>query len=243
MTPHLPARGGDTGGAAGPASHPAAQPGPHRGRGASGSGRSTWVSPYLYISPFFIVFLVVGLFPLVYTAWVSVHDWSLLGGKGEFVGLENYREVSENPYFLKQTVNTLSIFLLSSGPQIVIAVVLAALLDNQLRGRTMVADEHPAAVRRLARSPWRSSSAASSATGTASINQGLGAGRHRRDRLAHRPVRQPPRHRHDGQLALDRLQRADLPGRHAGRAARPLRVGRARRRRPGPAVPPRSRCR
>jgi cellobiose transport system permease protein len=94
------------------------------------------LSPYLYISPFFILFLIVGMFPLVYTAWVSVHDWGLIGGKGDFVGLENFREVLGNPYFTKQLVNTISIFLLSSGPQIVIAVVLAALLDNQLRGRT-----------------------------------------------------------------------------------------------------------
>ena len=93
-------------------------------------------SPYLYISPFFLLFLVVGMFPLGYTAWVSVHDWSLIGGKGEFVGLDNFREVLGNPYFTKQLVNTISIFLLSSVPQIAIAVVLAALLDNQLRGRT-----------------------------------------------------------------------------------------------------------
>ena len=93
-------------------------------------------SPYLYISPFFLLFALVGLFPLGYTAWISLHDWSLLGGKGDFVGLENYRAVLDNPYFVKQTVNTLSIFALSSGPQIVIAVVLAALLDTQLRGRT-----------------------------------------------------------------------------------------------------------
>lgn len=93
-------------------------------------------SPYLYVSPFFVLFALIGLFPLGYTAWISVHDWSLLGGKGDYVGLENYREVLDNPYFVKQTVNTLSIFLLSSGPQIVIAVVLAALLDTQLRGRT-----------------------------------------------------------------------------------------------------------
>jgi cellobiose transport system permease protein len=76
------------------------------------------------------------MFPLAYTAWVSVHEWSLIGGKGEFVGLDNFREVLGNPYFTKQLVNTISIFLLSSVPQIVIAVVLAALLDNQLRGRT-----------------------------------------------------------------------------------------------------------
>lgn len=93
-------------------------------------------SPYLYISPFFVVFGLVGLFPLAYTAYVSVYDWSLLGGKGEFVGLQNYRDVWDNPYFLKQTVNTLSIFVLSSGPQIVAAVILAAMLDTQLRGRT-----------------------------------------------------------------------------------------------------------
>jgi cellobiose transport system permease protein len=93
-------------------------------------------SPYLYVSPFFILFAVVGLFPLAYTAYVSVHDWSLLGGQGGFVGLENYREVLDNPYFVKQLVNTISIFLLSSAPQVVIAVSLAALLDNQLRGRT-----------------------------------------------------------------------------------------------------------
>jgi len=94
------------------------------------------LSPYLYISPFFILFAVVGLFPLAYTAYVSVHDWSLLGGQGDFVGLQNFREVLDNPYFVKQLVNTISIFLLSSVPQVVISVTLAALLDSQLRGRT-----------------------------------------------------------------------------------------------------------
>lgn len=95
------------------------------------------LSPYLYVSPFFILFGIVGLFPLVYTAYVSVFDWSLLGGKGEFVGLQNFRDVLGNPYFLKSLVNTISIFLLSSVPQVVIAVSLAALLDTRLRGRTL----------------------------------------------------------------------------------------------------------
>ncbi|GAA4673236.1 sugar ABC transporter permease [Nocardioides nanhaiensis] len=94
-------------------------------------------SPYLYVSPFFLLFAVVGLFPLVYTAYVSLFDWNLIGGQGEFVGLENFRTVLENPYFLKSLVNTISIFLLSSVPQVVIAVCLAALLDTQLRGRTL----------------------------------------------------------------------------------------------------------
>ena len=48
--------------------------------------------------------------------------------------------------------------------------------------------------------------------------------------------RQPHRHRDDGQLALDRLQRPHPPRRDAGRAARHLRVRRARRRRRRPPV-------
>src|SRR5438067_232459 len=39
-------------------------------------------SPYLFISPFFILFALVGLFPLLYTGWVSLHAWDLLGGQG-----------------------------------------------------------------------------------------------------------------------------------------------------------------
>jgi cellobiose transport system permease protein len=100
---------------------------------------ATWdvrYSPYLYISPFFVLFGLVGLFPLAYTAWVSLHDWSLLSGQGDFVGLQNYRQVLDNPYFVKQLVNTISIFLLSSVPQVVVAVTVAALLDTRLRGRT-----------------------------------------------------------------------------------------------------------
>jgi len=93
-------------------------------------------SPYAYISPFFLLFLVIGMFPLIYTAVVSVYDWSLIGGRGEFVGLQNFRDVLGNPYFWKSAVNTLSIFVLSSGPQILIALGLAGLLDTALRGAT-----------------------------------------------------------------------------------------------------------
>ena len=51
-------------------------------------------SPYLYISPFFILFAVVGLFPLIYTGWVAAHDWDLIMGQGEFTGAENFAAVN-----------------------------------------------------------------------------------------------------------------------------------------------------
>lgn len=94
------------------------------------------LSPYLYISPFFILFAVTGLFPLVYTAWVSLHNWNLIGGQGKFTGLENYAFVVSQPYFWNAVGNTFSIFVLSSVPQVVIALVIAAVLDANLRART-----------------------------------------------------------------------------------------------------------
>ena len=94
------------------------------------------MSPYLYISPFFLLFALVGLFPLAYTAFVSVHDWNLIGGKGDFVGLENYQQVLQQPLFWKGLRNTFSIFLLSSVPQVLIGLFLAAMLDANLRAKT-----------------------------------------------------------------------------------------------------------
>jgi cellobiose transport system permease protein len=94
------------------------------------------LSPYLYISPFFILFAVVGLFPLLYTAWVAMHQWSLLDGEAGWVGLDNFKHVLTQQYFWTGVRNTISIFLLSSVPQIIIALVIAAILDANLRART-----------------------------------------------------------------------------------------------------------
>lgn len=94
------------------------------------------VSPYLYISPFFVVFAITGLFPLLYTGFVSLHEWDLLGGQGEFVGLENFTTVLDQAFFWKALRNTISIFLLSSVPQVLMALMLAALLHANLRART-----------------------------------------------------------------------------------------------------------
>jgi len=94
------------------------------------------VSPYLYISPFFVLFALIGLFPLVYTAYVSVHEWNLIGGQGDFVGIENYATVLSQQYFWTSLRNTFSIFLLSSVPQVIVALLIAAVLDANLRAKT-----------------------------------------------------------------------------------------------------------
>ncbi len=94
------------------------------------------VSPYLFISPFFILFILVGLFPLAYTAVVSVHEWGLIAGRQEFVGFQNYLDVLDQTNFWKATRNTFSIFLISSIPQVITAIAIAAVLDQNIRAKT-----------------------------------------------------------------------------------------------------------
>lgn len=93
-------------------------------------------SPYLYIAPFFVVFGVVGLFPLLWTGYLSLFDRELLDTTGTFTGLANYTELLRDSQFWNALVNTLSIFVLSTGPQIVVAVGVAALLNTRLRTPT-----------------------------------------------------------------------------------------------------------
>lgn len=93
-------------------------------------------SPYLYVSPFFLLFGLIGLFPLIYTVYVAVHEWDLLKGEGPFVGFGNFAEILGDPMFWNSIFNTLSIFLLSAIPQLCIALVIAYLLDRGLRAPT-----------------------------------------------------------------------------------------------------------
>ncbi|MGI5415075.1 carbohydrate ABC transporter permease [Actinomadura luteofluorescens] len=114
--------------------------GPTRARHRPGGSR--WnrfdraVSPYAYVSPFLVIFAVFGLFPLLYTAWVALHDWSLLKGDQGFVGLDNFRTLLSDGNFWNAAFNTASIGVLSAVPQLLLALWLAHLLNRPLKAQT-----------------------------------------------------------------------------------------------------------
>jgi cellobiose transport system permease protein len=72
----------------------------------------------------------------VYTLWVSLHDWDLLAADHPFVGLANYSALMSDSDFWNSVYNTLGIFVLSTVPQLLLALWLANLLNRQLRART-----------------------------------------------------------------------------------------------------------
>ncbi|MEW2358996.1 sugar ABC transporter permease [Spirillospora sp. NPDC029432] len=93
-------------------------------------------SPYLFISPFYLVFIVFGLFPLLFTLWVSLHEWGLASGTREFVGLENFEYLLSDADFWHATVNTIGIFVVATVPQLLLALFLANTLARRMRGST-----------------------------------------------------------------------------------------------------------
>ncbi len=93
--------------------------------------------PYLLISPFFILFAVFGLFPLFYNAVVSLRNYRLDDPTLPYwAGLDNYKKLWEDEYFWNALVNTFGIWVLSTIPQLLLALVIAGVLNRKIRGRT-----------------------------------------------------------------------------------------------------------
>ncbi|MFJ5778956.1 carbohydrate ABC transporter permease [Streptomyces sp. NPDC093094] len=107
----------------------------------SGAVRRAWqrFSPYAYIAPFFTLFAAFGLFPLIYTAFVSLYRVELqTPGDMEWRGFGNYTALFGDEFFWTALRNTFTIGVLSTVPQLVMALGLAHLLNYKLRGRTFV---------------------------------------------------------------------------------------------------------
>jgi cellobiose transport system permease protein len=94
-------------------------------------------SPYAYVAPFFVIFIAFGLFPIAYTAYVSLTDRNLLNPVTHFIGLQNYTQLLHDSYFWNAVENTLGIWVISTVPQLVLALAIAHLLNTQLHARTL----------------------------------------------------------------------------------------------------------
>lgn len=111
------------------------------------SGRSTgatrrwhhWkrrLAPYVFVSPFFILFAVFGLFPLLFSVVLAFHRWDIGQGLAGMhaVGLDNFAFLLLRDDWLRKALyNTLWIALVAGVPQHLVALPLAYYLHTRLR--------------------------------------------------------------------------------------------------------------
>lgn len=91
---------------------------------------------YLMISPFFVLFALFGLFPIVWAAVLGFTDWDGLNPPN-FVGLDNYVQIITGPDFGKTLFNTVYIWLGSTILTVGLAFVFAYLINEYVaRGQT-----------------------------------------------------------------------------------------------------------
>ncbi|MEU8000421.1 sugar ABC transporter permease [Catellatospora sp. NPDC049111] len=93
--------------------------------------------PYVLIAPFFILFAIFGLFPLIFNGVVALRTWRLDDpAQDGWAGLANFEKLLTDEDFWNALYNTFGIFVLSTVPQLLLALCVAFLLNRRLRGQT-----------------------------------------------------------------------------------------------------------
>jgi multiple sugar transport system permease protein len=96
--------------------------------------RKDEIYAFALISPWLVGFLLFTAGPMLMSMYLSLTEWRLIG-EPRWVGLENFRVLfSEDPRFWKALYNTAYYTLFSVPLGLVVALLLALLLNQQLRG-------------------------------------------------------------------------------------------------------------
>ena len=91
----------------------------------------TALSAYLFVSPFFILFAIFGLFPMIFSFYLSFFRWDGLTPM-TFTGWRNFELIFTDPVFWSAIKNTFVIGIMGTLPQIFIGILLAFALNSQL---------------------------------------------------------------------------------------------------------------
>jgi multiple sugar transport system permease protein len=98
------------------------------------------VEPVIYIAPAFLVLIVILIYPLAYSFWLTFHHWTLrdfVNGV-PWVGLQNYITLFSNPDFLNSLRVTATFVVCAVGIEFVLGMGLALLLNHNLFGKGLI---------------------------------------------------------------------------------------------------------
>jgi cellobiose transport system permease protein len=95
--------------------------------------RNIWA--YIFISPFYVLYAVFGMFPLIYGLWLSFHKWDGISPM-QWNGLANYVKLFGDDIWWYSIYNTIWLFAGATIPQLTIALLLAFIINsNFIKGK------------------------------------------------------------------------------------------------------------
>jgi lactose/L-arabinose transport system permease protein len=96
------------------------------GRAIGSVWRHRW--PLLFISPFFVLFAIFFLYPIVFSLWLSLHETRGLA-EARFVGLENFATLLRDSHFWGSMANAVILFFIYVPVMTAASVVIASILN------------------------------------------------------------------------------------------------------------------
>jgi raffinose/stachyose/melibiose transport system permease protein len=103
-----------------------------RARGGSSPG----ITPYLYVAPALLLYVVFSILPFIHSIWLSLFQWDGLN-PGKWVGLANYERIVSDPLVRSTFLHPLVLLVFYSLIPILLGLALTvALSRNRIRGLT-----------------------------------------------------------------------------------------------------------
>ena len=93
----------------------------------------------LFIVPTIVFLIVFNIFPLIYSLGYSFTDFrASMSAPAEFIGLQNYRDLLDDPYIWSNFTITAKYVLVSVGGQVLVGFGVALLLNRDVPGKGLV---------------------------------------------------------------------------------------------------------
>ncbi|HEX8819375.1 MAG TPA: sugar ABC transporter permease [Archangium sp.] len=91
------------------------------------------ISGYAFLAPFLGFYAVFLIYPFGLGLWMSLHDWEIVGNYRQYIGLLNYQELWEDPYFWEAFKRTLQFAAMTAPAATLLGLTLALALNRPLR--------------------------------------------------------------------------------------------------------------
>lgn len=92
---------------------------------------------YFFLSPWLLSFLFFGLFPIIFSLYLSFTETGLLDLQPKWVGFQNYIDTLKDAKFIKSSWNTIYFVLVTVPLTTILAIVLAVAVNSKIPGKIL----------------------------------------------------------------------------------------------------------